>query len=432
MGMNGTSSKNNLFRLVGIVLLVFFQFQAVSAQSIGDLEDQIEDRKDKLQEIDREIAEQQKVITQVVGEARTLKQAVNQLEESEAKLNTEIKETREVINVLDLEIKKSDIQISETQIAIEKNKDVIAEVLRSQYQSSQESLLEIILSKGDFSTTWEDIDTLSFFNTKVQDTIRLLEQEQVELEEYQETQTVKQEELLVERAELASEQESIALTRASKDDLLRETENKESEYRRILNQKVAERQAFEDELFAYEQALQEALIASEIPDVNTQDLVRWPVDNIIITQRFGKTSDSGRLYASGTHNGVDMGVPVGTRVYAAQSGTVKGIGNTDAFPGCYSYGKWMLIEHDNGLSSLYAHLSSFNVQEGQRVNTGQVVALSGNTGYSTGPHLHMTLFASQGVAIRQYSQSVGCRQASIPLSTKQGALLDPMAYLPPL
>lgn len=415
-----------------VIILGFSKSESLSGQSVDVLEKQINSQKEKLQEIDQEIAVQQKAITQVVGEARTLEQAVTQLSQSEKKLSTEIKQTREVINILDLEIKKSDIQISESQKQINRKRGVIGEILRDQYQNGSESLLEQFLSHEDFSTAWEDIDTLDFFNNKIRETIRNLEQEQIDLQQYQEVQAEKQSTLLVERSQLAGEQESIISTRKSKDSLLQQTKNKESEYRRLLNQKVAERKAFEDELFAYEAALQEVLTASEIPDVNTQDLVRWPVDNIIITQRFGKTSDSGRLYASGTHNGVDMGVPVGTKIYAAQSGTIKGVGNTDQYPGCHSYGKWMLIEHDNGLSSLYAHLSSNIAQTGQRVAAGEVVALSGNTGYSTGPHLHMTLFASQGVAIRQYSQSIGCRQASIPLSTKQGALLDPMAYLPAL
>jgi len=406
--------------------------QIAHGQTVDALEEQIDKQKNKLQEIDREIAEQQQAITQVVGEARTLKQAVNQLTQSEEKLGSEIRQTREVINVLDLEIQKSDIQISESEQSTIRKKGIIGEVLRTQYQNGSQSLLEHILSHGDFSTAWEDIDTLDYFNDRIRETIVILEKDQINLKAYQEEQSGKQIELIVERSELASEQEAITLTRQSKDSLLEETQNKESEYRRLLNQKVAEREAFENELFAYEAALQEVLTASEIPDSAIEDLAQWPVDNVIITQRFGKTSDSGRLYASGTHNGVDMGMPVGTRIYSAQSGIIKGLGNTDSYPGCHSYGKWMLVEHDNGLSTLYAHLSSHTATTGQRVAAGDLIALSGNTGYSTGPHLHMTLFASQGVQIQQYTQSIGCKQASIPLSTKQGALLDPMAYLPQL
>lgn len=429
----------SLFYILPVLLLSFgFSFiirsdsSFANGQSVGALEEQIEERKDRLQEIDKEIAKQQRAITQVVGEARTLKQAVSQLSHSEQKLGSEINQTKEVINVLDLEIQKSDIQISESEKSIIRKREVISEVLRNQYQKGEQSLIEVMLSHGDFSTAWEDIDTLSFFNDKIRETIYTLEQQQIDLKVYQEVQAGKQTILIVERSELASEQEAITSARKSKDTLLTQTQNKESEYRKLLNKKVEEREAFESELFAYETALQEVLTASEIPDATIQDLVRWPVDNVIITQRFGKTSSSGRLYASGTHNGVDMGMPVGTRVYSTQSGVVKGFGNTDAFPGCHSYGKWTLIEHDNGLSTLYAHLSSQSATTGQRVAAGDLLGLSGNTGYSTGPHLHLTLFASQAVLIQQYSQSNGCKQASIPLSTKQGALLDPMEYLPNL
>ena len=78
---------------------------------------------------------------------------------------------------------------------------------------------------------------------------------------------------------------------------------------------------------------------------------------------------------------------------------IVGTGNTDEPRGCYSYGKWILIKHENGLSTLYAHLSLIKVNAGETVNTGDIIGYSGNTGYSTGPHLHLTVYATQGVKI---------------------------------
>ena len=423
-----TTSKKIL--TTGFFMMFFVFCVPVHGQDVKQLEAQIQAQKDKLQSIDREIAKQQAEITKVVGEGNTLKQAVSELENSEKKLTTEIKKTKAVIGTLDLEIQKSTLQISETQKTVNRKKDVIAATLRDQYYRANESILEQILKNGDFSTTWENIDTLDFFNRQIRTTIELLEEEQKELESYQETQSQKQEEFEKETAVLAGEQVSVTSAKQAKDSLLQQTKNKESEYRKLLSEKVRQREAFEGELFAYEAALVETLSASQIPSSNVTGLLRWPIDNVVITQLFGKTGDSGRLYASGTHNGIDMGTPIGTKLYATQSGVIKGLGNTDSYPGCYSYGKWMLVQQDNGLSTLYAHMSAHSAVVGQRVSVGDVVGLSGNTGYSTGPHLHFTLFASEGVAVQQYSQSNGCKQASIPLSTKKGALLDPILYLP--
>jgi hypothetical protein len=84
----------------------------------------------------------------------------------------------------------------------------------------------------------------------------------------------------------------------------------------------------------------------------------------------------------GNHEGIDYGVPVGTPIVAAHGGTVVEVRESS------SYGNMIRIRGDNGTDTLYAHLSSFGVQEGQQVTAGQQIALSGNTGRSTGPHLH--------------------------------------------
>jgi murein DD-endopeptidase MepM/ murein hydrolase activator NlpD len=134
---------------------------------------------------------------------------------------------------------------------------------------------------------------------------------------------------------------------------------------------------------------------------------------------------------------VDFGVPVGTPVKSVLAGTIQATGNTDAFPGCHSWGKWVLVKHNNGLTSLYAHLSSILVNPGQTVTTGELIGLSGNTGFSTGPHLHLTLYASQGVQVVKFNEfnrgTTGCSAtgATTPVAPFD-AYIDPMTYLPAL
>jgi murein DD-endopeptidase MepM/ murein hydrolase activator NlpD len=110
---------------------------------------------------------------------------------------------------------------------------------------------------------------------------------------------------------------------------------------------------------------------------------------------------------------------------------VKGTGNTDSQRGCYSYGKWVLIEHPNGLSTLYAHLSVIGVTVGQSVTSGQVIGYSGRTGYATGPHLHFGVYATQGVKVVQFTSSINCKNVSIPIADPT-AYLNPLSYLPKL
>jgi murein DD-endopeptidase MepM/ murein hydrolase activator NlpD len=85
------------------------------------------------------------------------------------------------------------------------------------------------------------------------------------------------------------------------------------------------------------------------------------------------------------HNGVDLAVPIGTAVHAIQSGTVAAIGEDQA------NGKYLVINHGHGVRTTYCHLDSRSVLRGEHVTKGHPIALSGNTGRSTGPHLHFTL-----------------------------------------
>lgn len=98
------------------------------------------------------------------------------------------------------------------------------------------------------------------------------------------------------------------------------------------------------------------------------------------------------------HTGVDMACPTGTPIKASQSGKVIKAGwhNT--------YGNYVIISHGDGYQTLYAHMSKINARQGQYVSQGTIIGLVGSTGYSTGPHLHFTVF-------------------------KNGKLVDPMSIL---
>lgn len=89
------------------------------------------------------------------------------------------------------------------------------------------------------------------------------------------------------------------------------------------------------------------------------------------------------------HRGVDFAVPQGTPIYAASDGVVAGARPNGG------YGNWIRLEHGDGIATVYAHLSRFapRIKPGVRVSRGELVGLSGNTGRSTGPHLHFEVIA---------------------------------------
>ncbi|AXE87732.1 MULTISPECIES: M23 family metallopeptidase [unclassified Streptomyces] len=100
-------------------------------------------------------------------------------------------------------------------------------------------------------------------------------------------------------------------------------------------------------------------------------------------------AQNGGMWQS-THSGQDFAVPSGTQVVAAHGGTVVKAGGNGAGDGP-AYGNAVVIKHGNGTYSQYAHLSKVKVRIGQIVKTGQEIARSGNTGNSSGPHLHFEI-----------------------------------------
>ncbi|CAF1200388.1 unnamed protein product [Didymodactylos carnosus] len=103
-----------------------------------------------------------------------------------------------------------------------------------------------------------------------------------------------------------------------------------------------------------------------------------PVPGKTVTTPFGKKGS----WAAGYHTGDDYACPTGTRVVAAASGTVKDV-NWGA-----AYGIHVVIESSDKVRHLYGHLSKKSVKPGQQIKAGQEIGKSGNTGRSTGPHLH--------------------------------------------
>jgi murein DD-endopeptidase MepM/ murein hydrolase activator NlpD len=104
-----------------------------------------------------------------------------------------------------------------------------------------------------------------------------------------------------------------------------------------------------------------------------------------VTSRFGERVDP-FTGVKRFHNGVDIANAAGTTVVAAMSGRVAMLGFNPNF------GKYLIVTHPEGFQTLYGHLDSFNVSKGQRVKQGQLIAKMGNTGYSTGSHLHFSVF----------------------------------------
>ncbi|MBN2093936.1 MAG: peptidoglycan DD-metalloendopeptidase family protein [Candidatus Zambryskibacteria bacterium] len=414
--------------LVGILSLQLINGNLVLAQSVDEIKKNIDSHNEKIKQLEEEIKVYEKEIETVGEEAQTLQNAVKVLDTSQKKIKTEIQKTETNIEKTNLTITDLSSQIQEIEEKIKANEEAISKTLNDIRQNDDRSLIESFLTNKSLSEVLNEYETANKFQQKVRDQSLELMVYKDELSGKKNSKETEKNKMIFLKSELDDQNQILVINKKEKNSLLTATKNKETEYKKVLANIQAEKERFEQELYEFESQLKRTIDPNSYPS-SGKGILSWPLDNIFITQFFGKTEYSARLYKSGTHNGVDFRASIGTPIKTTLNGIVKGFGNTDEQKGCYSYGKWILIEHPNGLSTLYAHLSLIKVSKGQQVSTGEIIGYSGNTGYSTGPHLHLTVYATQGVEIQRYSSSINCKNVTIPVADIR-AYLDPMLYLP--
>lgn len=421
------------------------------AQSINELNESIRQKRTEIEKIEKEIAQFQKELSKVGAERSTLENAIAELTITRKKLLTDITLTQRKIDQSSLAIQKLDIEINDKEDLIVLNNATIAQLIRDLQEHDQQSLVETILGSDDLTELWTEVDQSKQLQTTLQEEVINLGALRDELTDQQTSHKKEKQNLTNYQKQLEGQKQLVDNNKKEKDTLLVETKSKEENYQTLLQERIKQREQFESELKAFEAQIQRKLDPSSIPAIG-KGILHWPIDESTIldcqkrtgldnciTQYFGNTpfaTNNPQVYNGKGHNGIDIAVSIGTPVKSALSGIVKGAGNTDTIPQCLSYGRWVLVEHANGLSTLYMHLSTISVKKDQQVQTGDILGLSGNSGYvvanpgGNGAHLHFTVFATNAVEIQQFTRSINCKTAVIPLPVSGfQSYLNPLSYL---
>jgi len=414
-----------------IATLLVAPFFAAS-QSAEELRNQISTHTTKIETLNKEIAEYERQLTEIGGKKQTLQSTLNSLDISRKQLTARMNVTKNSIESLQLELQALDGSIDDKEQSISTHTAGLAQAINQMNEVDNVTLAEQLFGEGGLSSLWNELETNYAFQDAVTNHIQSLETARENLIVDREETEKKKAELEKQRKKLVSEQTSLDINRREQQSLLSQTKSQESNYQKLLKDKQAAKIAFEQSLNELESKLEYTMDPTRLPTAG-KGILRWPLDSVKVTQDFGDTAFArSGAYAGKGHNGIDLRAPIGTPIRAALSGRIEGTGNSDQVRGCYSYGKWVLIKHSNGLTTLYAHLSQVGVTEGQEVYTGDVIGYSGNTGYATGPHLHFSVYASNGVRVMKLGQSTGkktpCANATIPVAP-YGAYLNPMNYL---
>jgi murein DD-endopeptidase MepM/ murein hydrolase activator NlpD len=412
-----------------LVAALFCLVSRAEAQSTDVLRAKILENSKKIEEIQRQIDQYSTLLNSTSKEARTLKSALSSLELTRKKLEADLRLTSTQITktALTLEDLDDDIEVAEEKIA--STSEAMAVNIRNMQMAEEETVLEELLANKSISAAWDYINALRTIEGKVKLALTNLRETRMELGAKKDQAQGEKVKLESYKKALTDKSKVVELSKAEKDKLLKDTQNKESNYKALLDQKIAEREAFEKELFEYESKLKVTVDPAAIPGARS-GVLSWPLDSVSVTQYFGKTVAAKRLYTSGSHGGIDFRASIGTKVKAAQSGTVVDTEAVRAKSGC-QYGKWVLIRHGNGLTTIYGHLSLVSVSPGDVVITGDTIGYSGDTGYATGPHLHFGVYASGDVRVVD-SSSLGSRKCAgiKTVAAPTSAYLDPSSYLP--
>lgn len=422
----GLFTLGNFFSIFATLSILPTQTQAAT---VTEIKQNIEEKNSQIEKLNEEIKKLDGQIQEVGKEKQTLQNAVKNLDVSSSKLQKEIRLTENKISATNLTIEQLAIEIKNKEQDIADGRKAIAESLRKIDRTDNLSLVEMVLANENIGSFWNEVSTTEQFQDGIRANVKSLENLKRELRDKQLQTESGKKNLISLNSELGNQKKVVDNTKKEKTVILNVTQSLESEYKKQLEEKRRLAEAFESELASYENALRLIIDPTSYPSAG-KGILSWPLDSVYVTQYFGFTQFAKQTaaYNGKGHNGVDFRASRGTKVKAALSGVVEGVGNTDAVKGCYSYGKWILLRHDNGLSTLYAHLDLISVAAGQRVETGEIIGYSGNTGYSTGPHLHFGAYASQGVKILKYENSINCKNAIIPVADLR-AYLDPMIYL---
>ena len=299
-------------------------------------------------------------------------------------LNTEISNAQNEIDKKQAEIDELNGKIEEMQAKVDDRKSGMSKRLRTMYKNGSVGFIDIILDSRNFSELLSNLSMLQKIYKSDRSTLNSLEKISKELNHTKKELSVAQQAMASSQSELKNKKGELDKVSAQ----LEAKAAKIDENLAIFNQQA---ESLSSQILAEQQAAAQSNQNTSGDSgysggggggaTNGPVNLRWPVAKVI-TSPFGNRI--GLEQYGIFHTGTDLGVPSGTPVRAAAAGRVMNLS------GWYQqgYGWGVFIDHGNGVVTVYGHNSALTVSPGQYVQQGDVIALSGQTGWATGPHVH--------------------------------------------
>lgn len=340
------------------------------------------------QQVNQQNAAKADAETVIGSVSEQLRQIEEQLRQATAELGT-IKEQRVAV---ENDITLNERQLAEAQKRLEGRESVFYKRVRDIYINGRLSYLDVVIGSKDFSDFANRLEVLKRIIDSDITLINEIKKERADIEAHKQKLEADRAKLVeLEKAALAKQAE-IEQKKAERNVVLQKAQNDRATAMQAIEElnvssaqvsaMLKERQAARAAAAAAAAAAAQSSGGQGASDnwVQGTGQLGWPVSGEI-TSPYGY-----RVHPIwGTtiyHSGIDIGVDEGTPVHAADGGVVVWSG----WMGGYGYA--VVIDHGNGLSTLYGHNSELAVDEGQSVAKGQVISYAGSTGNSTGPHVH--------------------------------------------
>ena len=311
-----------------------------------------------------------------------------------AKTELDIEAKEEEVTVTELEIERVELEMVDGEESIEKQKDYLSAFIRLLDYYDDKDYLSVLLNNGSFSEFFDQVNNIEGIEEDLQKSLNRFQEMLEKLEDQKEELNDKRDKLSELLSKLEDERISLSAQVGTKQYLIRETSNSESRYQVLISNLKQEQLSANNAIAGMERQLRQELEKrGEEEKFNSfgEPALIWPTVSRRITSTYHDPDYPYRHLFE--HSGLDVGIPTGTPIKAAEAGYVARVSS-----GTKWYGNYIMIIHNNNLATLYAHLNTVNVSTDQYVGRGQVIGGSGSTGFSSGPHLHFEV-RSNGIPV---------------------------------
>lgn len=355
-------------KALNLALSLLISLSVTGTALADDLEDQLAD-------LQRQAEEQQAKTNEASAKVENVSERLRQIQEELRVATAEYKEVKGQLDSVEDKIGDNTELLQKTEADLKVKNKKLQQRVRDIYINGQISYVDVLFGAKDFADLMTRMDVLKRIIKHDYDLIMKVKEEKATVENT--------------RAQLEKDKAEAEVLVADAQAKKAKVEDKESEQQVLLDQAIYDRDTSErmyEEIMAASQEVANMIRRSQMSSAGYSGApagaggMIWPISGPI-TSEFGWRTHP--IFGTARfHSGLDIGGDYGMPIYAAASGTV-------IYAGWISgYGNAVIIDHGGGVTTLYGHNDSLNVSEGENVAQGQVIAMCGSTGNSTGPHCH--------------------------------------------